>query len=233
MFQKIKQKNHRILDLPTQSRPREKLFLKGVDNLSDEELVAILLGTGTVASDALHVSNRLLRHYPLTEFPLLSPHHLIKFPGIGQSKAARILAGLELGRRIFAPAVLTNVVIRSTQDVLHHVRDIMEKRQEYLIVFYLNARYELLQKELVGKGSLNKLLITPKEIFAPAIQSPCAFLIVVHNHPSDNPQPSDEDITFTSRIQEAGEILGIPLLDHLIVTKHAYFSFRDIDEKGG
>jgi len=227
----VKRGKIRIKDLPPASRPREKLLATGCENLSDAELIAILLGTGSAKQNALRLGETLLNQFPLARLATSSLQDLTRLPGVGKSKAARIIAAVELGNRLFAPTSFTKIVIRSTQDALSHVRDIVEKKQEYLLVFYLNARFELIQKETVGQGSLTKMLITPKEIFSPAVQTPCASIIVVHNHPSGDPTPSDDDITFTTRIHEAGEVMGISMLDHLIVSKGGYFSFRE--NKGG
>lgn len=217
----------RIKDLPINTRPREKLQLSGKENLTNEELIAILLGTGSAKQNAITLSASLLKRFPLKKLASIPQDDLVRFPGVGRAKASRIVAALELGNRIFAPSSLTKAVIRSTTDVVTELRDIAEKRQEYLLVLYLNARYELIQKEIVGQGSLNHMMITAKEIFAPALMSPCASIIVAHNHPSGDPSPSDDDIAFTTRIHEAGEVMGIPMLDHVIVAKHDYFSFRD------
>lgn len=217
----------RIKDLPFALRPQEKMLAVGSSNLSETELLAILLGTGRKGQNVIALSESLFRKYPLKRLPQVSVTELAKIPGIGQTKATRIRAALELGERIFAQTSFTKIVLRSTEDVLAQLREVAVKRQEYLLVFYLNARYELLQKEIVGIGSLNSLRVTPKEIFSPAVQTPCAFVIVAHNHPSGDPTPSDDDIAFTTQIQEAGEVMSIPLLDHLIVGKSGYFSFRD------
>lgn len=221
---KIKQ---RIKDLPLSLRPREKLLAVGTANLSDTELLAILLGTGRQGQNVIALSEAILKKYPLKTLASVSITDLSKILGVGKTKATRIAAALELGERVFAPASFTKIILSSTEEVLAQLRDIAVKRQEYLVVFYLNARYELLQKEIVGIGSLNSLKITPKEIFSPALQTPCAFIIVSHNHPSGDPTPSDDDIRFTTKIHEAGEVMGIPLLDHLIVSKSGFFSFRD------
>lgn len=223
----LKLTKRRIKDLPLSSRPREKLSTVGRENLTNEELFAILLGTGSAKQNAIALSSTLLKQIPLQKLATVPFQELIRFPGIGKAKASRIGAALELGSRVYAPSSMTKLVIRSTQDIVAQLRDIVEKRQEYLLVFYLNARYELIQKENVGQGSLNNMMITAKEIFAPALMSPCASLIVAHNHPSGDPTPSDDDIAFTTRIHEAGEVMGIPMLDHVIVARHGYFSFRD------
>jgi len=222
--------NKRIKDLPMALRPREKLFSLGANNLSDAELLAILLGTGRQGQNVVALSEAVLRQYPLDKLSSTPLTDLVRVSGLGKTKIARISAALELGERTFAPEAVAKVFLKSTSDVLHAIRDIAEKRQEYLIVLYLNARYELVRKEIVGVGSLNHMRITSKEIFAPALQTPCASIIVAHNHPSGDPTPSDDDISFTKVIQQAGEVMGVPLLDHVVIAKTGYFSFRDNKE---
>ncbi|HWY79203.1 MAG TPA: DNA repair protein RadC [Candidatus Sulfotelmatobacter sp.] len=229
VFSQQKRRKLRIKDMPLTLRPRERLFQSGAKNLSDVELLAILLGTGSSKQNALVLGDKLLRQFSLQKLNT-QLKELVKYPGVGSAKAARIIAALELGERLFAPASITKIIIRTVQDVLSQVRDIADKRQEYLIVLYLNARHELVLKEVVGMGSLTSLQITPKEIFSHALQVPCASLIVVHNHPSNDSNPSDEDIHFTRRIQEAGEVMGIPLVDHVIVSKSGFYSFREDKE---
>jgi DNA repair protein RadC len=216
----------RIKDMPLSLRPREKLLAVGAKNLSEGELLAILLGTGTTKLNALALGEKVMKQFSLQKLDGQF-ESLIKYQGVGKAKAARIAAALELGERLFAPTTVTKITIKTAQDVLAEVRDIADKKQEYLIVLYLNARHELVLKEVVGMGTLNSLRITPKEIFSHALQTPCASIIVVHNHPSNDPEPSDDDIAFTRRIHEAGEVMGIPLVDHVIVSKSGYFSFRD------
>jgi DNA repair protein RadC len=225
-FAKKKRTKKRIKDMPLTLRPREKLFTIGSHNLSDAELIAILLGTGSTKENALVLGDKLLKQFPLQKLDG-QLKEMVRYPGVGQAKAARIAAALELGERLFAPASVTKIIIRTAQEVIAQVREIADKKQEYLIVLYLNARHELVLKEVVGIGSLNSLQITPKEIFSHALQTPCASLIIVHNHPSNDPTPSDDDISFTRRIHEAGEVLAIPMLDHVIVSKSGYFSFRE------
>lgn len=229
-FVKTKGSKIRITDMPVALRPREKLFAQGARNLSEAELLAILLGTGSTKQNALVLSDKLLQQFSLKKLDGKF-NELVKYPGVGLAKAARIAAALELGERLFAPGSVSKVIVRTASDVLSQVRDIADKKQEYLVVLYLNARHELVLKEIVGMGSLNSLRITPKEIFSHALQTPCASLIVVHNHPSNDPSPSDDDIHFTRRIHEAGEVMGIPLVDHVIVSKTGFYSFRE-DKSG-
>jgi DNA repair protein RadC len=223
----LKRKKIGIKELPLASRPREKILHLGQQTLSNEELFALLLGTGTPSRNVLSLSAALLKRFPLETLLVTPPEALVAFPGVGKAKASRILAAMELGNRLFAPQSLTKVVIRSLNDAVAELRDIADKRQEFVVVLYLNARSELLVREIVGQGSLTGMLLTAREIFAPALKLPCASLIIAHNHPSGDPTPSEDDIAFTSRIQEAGEVMGIPMLDHVIVTKQGYFSFRE------
>jgi len=209
------------------SFPREKFFAKGGKNLSDSELLALLVGTGSAKENVLSLSDKLVRKIPLKQLVTVTPRDLMKFPGVGKTKALRILAALELGERIFAPCHLNKVTITSAKDTIMELKEYASKRQEHLIVLYLNARDELLQKEVIGIGSLNSLILTPKEVFSPGLVLPCASIIVAHNHPSGDPTPSDDDIGFTQRIHEAGEILGIKLHDHIVLASSSYYSFRE------
>jgi DNA repair protein RadC len=220
-------KRKRMKDFPLADRPRERMLMKSAKHLSEAELVAILLGTGSAKQNVLALSQSIMRQFPQKLLLKVALQDLVKIPGVGKSKAARILAALELGERLYAPSSLTKVTITSTEELLPHVRDIAGKKQEYLLALYLSTRNELLQKEVVGVGSLNSMLITPKEIFHHALTSPCASIIVVHNHPSGDPTPSEDDIHFTRRIHEAGEVMSIPLIDHVIVSTSGYFSFRE------
>jgi len=137
-------KRIRIKDLPLSSRPREKLAANGQQNLSEEELIAILLGTGSAKQNAVLLGAALLRRFPLQKIADVSLEALAAFAGVGTSKACRILAAIELGRRVFAPALLSKIIIRTTEDMLAHLWDIAGRKQEYLLVYYLNARHELL-----------------------------------------------------------------------------------------
>lgn len=219
--------NRRIKDLPESSRPREKLEYKGSQNLSDEELLAIILGTGSRKQNAIVLAKKILNSFPLSKLTAVSINQLLTIPGIGKSKAARIIACLELGNRIFTLPSLNTIVINNTDNALMQTREISIKKQEHLLVLYLNARHQLIEKETIAIGNLNALMIEPKEIFLPALTTPCSDIIICHNHPSNNPTPSKNDTLFTQTIQKAGIIMGIGLIDHLIVCRNGYFSFRE------
>lgn len=203
------------------------MLAKSAKHLSQAELLAILLGTGSAKQNVLVLSQAIVKQFPEKQLSKVVLQDLVKIPGVGKSKAARVLAALELGERLYAPSSYAKVTITATEDLLPHIREYAGKKQEYLLVFYLNTRNELIQKEVVGVGSLNSMLITPKEIFNHALTTPCASIIVVHNHPSGDPTPSEDDIHFTRRIHEAGEVMSIPLIDHVIISTTGYFSFRD------
>lgn len=220
-------KSKRITDLPVSSRPREKLLNNGGENVTTAELLAILINTGTIEHNALNIGETILKKFPENKLAQISLTQLKLMPGVGDTKATRILAAVELGHRLFSPLPLNKIYIRSTKDTLHAVREYTNKKQEYLICLYINSRNELIQKEVIGVGTLNALQIEPREVFRPAFTTPCAGLILVHNHPSGDPKPSNADIMFTKRIQEAGKILGIQLLDHLVITTDSYYSFKE------
>lgn len=214
-------------DLPHSLRPREKLESLGVENLTNEELLALLLSTGTKKTNVINLSKNLLKQIKLKGLKQVTLAQLSSISGIGKVKATKILAAVELGNRLFSPSTLSKVTIESTQQAINEVSEISAKRQEYIVVLYLNARHELIQKEVVALGKVNSALIEPKEVLGPALTTPCTGFIIAHNHPSQDPTPSREDIQFTVRLQKAAEIIGIDMIDHLIVCDSNYFSFRE------
>lgn len=220
-------KQKRIKDLPTSTRPREKMVEKGKDNLSDEELVALLLGTGSTKHNAVDLARALLKNYPLSILPTTTLKDMTTISGIGVSKATRVLAALELGSRAFSTPKLSIKTIRTVKDVLDQVKEVTQKHQEHLVVLYLNARHELIANHTVSLGRLNVLNVEPRDILSHALAIPCTSMIMVHNHPSGDPTPSEDDVKFTVRMQEASDLLGVRVVDHIIVSAQDYFSFRD------
>ncbi len=217
----------RIKDLPSHARPLEKLLEKGVANLSDEELLALLIGTGTKQKNALALARALLVQKNISHLASLPIKGLAIVKGIGKMKAARIAGAFELGKRVYKQDGFNKTRILTTQDILFHAQDLVAKQQEHLIALYINARHELVRKEIISIGNLNVMRVTPRDIFLHGLKTPCAGVLLVHNHPSGTPTPSEADITFTKHIQQAGDLLGIPLVDHVIVANEGYFSFRD------
>ena len=205
-------------------RPREKLGACGVGALTDVELLALLLGSGTPGRSAIRVARSLARRAPseLAGWPLA---RWLRVRGIGIARAAALTAAFEMGRRAGECAAV-GCAIRGPEDVLVQVRELARARREHFVVLLLNARHELQGRETVSIGSLNASIVHPREVFLPAILHSAAALVLVHNHPSGDPEPSEEDLSITRRLVEVGELVGISVLDHVIVASRGSVSFR-------
>ena len=214
----------RVKDLPKTKRPRERMQSVGVENLTDAELLALLLGAGSKKHNVITLSKKLLKKYPLRKLYATELKELASMDGIGPVRAGKILASMELGRRAVEDIPLNAML--SPQDIIREVSDIREKRQEHLIALYLNARYVLIDKQTIGIGSINSMVIEPRDIFVHALSVPSPFIVLVHNHPSGDPTPSENDVKFTRRLVKAGELLGLSIVDHLIITKGSYISMK-------
>jgi len=221
-------RHQKIKDLPKIERPREKLVLKGVENLKDEELLAILLGTGIEGKNVLDLARQILNRYSKKRFLSMKYEDLIKVQGINQAKACTILASQELVKRALKVRDESLPQISSVKDVLAQAVYMRDKTREHLMVLYLNARNELLYKKPMFVGTLNANLVHPREIFQEALKQNAGSVILVHNHPSGNSEPSEDDLEITKRITEAGKVMGIDVLDHIIITKNKPpFSFKE------
>ena len=212
-----------IKDMPEHSRPREKLQEKGAPALTDEELVAAILGKGVVGVDVRTIAKQvasLIREHK----EKLKLDHLLAVPGMGLAKAAQILSAFELARRYL---VKDTVKITCSQDVLPLVSDITGKQQEYFICISLNGANEVIEKRVITIGLLDKSQIHPREVFADVISDRAAAVIFVHNHPSGDLNPSEDDKRTHELLTEAGRILGLRILDHIIVTRKGHFSFLE------
>ena len=216
-----------LKSLPKVERPREKLISKGPQNLKDEELLAILLRTGREGKNVLEVAKQILRKYSKKRLLKLKYEDLTKIKGIDSAKACAILAAVELVKRALKIGEETLPVIRSTKDVIAQFTYLRDKSREHLAALYLNARNEMIYKKHLFVGTLNANLVHPREIFEHALIGNAASVILVHNHPSGDAEPSEDDLTITKRIQEAGKIMGIDVLDHIIITKSKAFSFKE------
>ncbi|MBU0579405.1 DNA repair protein RadC [Patescibacteria group bacterium] len=212
-----------IHQIPKTKRPRERLLKTGPQNLTQAELLAVILGSGTSRRNVLSLAKQIMTKLG-SSLIAATPKQLTLIHGIGPVQASKIIATLEFGKRTFSEKLKPRLL--KPEDVLREVGEIRTSHREQLIGLYLNARYELLAKEVLAIGSVNTHSIEPRDIFAPAVKLPCRSLILAHNHPSGDPQPSHDDITTTSRLKKAGELLGINLLDHLVVTKDSYLSFQ-------
>ncbi len=214
-----------VRDLPKTKRPRERLSLLGVTNLTAAELLAIILGSGTKKQNVLNLAKKFLHKFPLKDLAKVQISDLARIEGVGRIQASKILASLELGRR--ATEGFPAKRLMTPEDVLREVDDIRDKSREYLIALYLNARRELVKKQAITIGSLNQNIVEPRDVFNEALILPCAFVILVHNHPSGNPNPSEDDKIVSKKLAAAGQLLGISIIDHIIVAKKEYFSFRE------
>jgi DNA repair protein RadC len=227
MSKENQRKKYKIKDLPKVERPREKLISKGAQNLKDEELLAILIRTGIEGKNVLEVARQILRKYSKKRILKMDYNDLIKIKGVSSAKACTILAALELAKRILKIGETTIPVIESTKDVLAQFSYLRDKKREHLAALYLNARNEMIFKKHLFVGTLNANLVHPREIFEQALLHNAASVILVHNHPSGDPEPSQDDLEITKRIIEAGKIMGINVLDHIIITKTKVFSFKE------
>lgn len=211
-----------IRDLPPSIRPISRLDSLGVEALKEPELLALILH-----SRSLHSVEQLLGRYGLKELLAMPFARLSTVRGVGPAGAAALLGAAELTRRTDNKLDNHLPVIHSTNEAVSQAMELRGKKKEYLLALFLNARKQLIGKEIISIGTLTASLAHPREIYAPAIGKAAAGLILVHNHPSGDPTPSDEDIRLTKRIAQAGVIMGIELLDHLIVAENGCHSFMN------
>ena len=211
-------------------RPREKLSTQGRRALTDAELIAILIGSGSRTESAVELSKRILHHYDndLNNLGKASISELSKFKGIGEAKAISIIAALEVGRRrTDTEAVIPETIIASKDAYVIMRRHFIDLNHEEFWVLLLNRANKFIAKELISKGGLAGTVVDPKIVFNVALQHSAAYIFMMHNHPSGNLKPSNEDVYLTKKIVEAGRILELPILDHLIIGNDGYYSFAD------
>lgn len=211
-------------------RPREKLVLKGKGALSDAELLAVVLGSGSRNQSAVELAPELLRHAEndLALFSKLSIHDLKKFKGVGEAKAVGVIAALELGRRRKDMEVKSKVKITSSQIIYDHMRSyLLDLQHEEFYAVLLNRANEIIRCKQISIGGLSGTVADGKVIFKAALDFGAHALILVHNHPSGQLKPSDADRNLTKKMVEFGKYIDLPVLDHLIFTDNGYFSFAD------
>jgi DNA repair protein RadC len=213
----------RIKDIPEFSRPREKLKEKGVQALSDTELIAIILGSGIKGQDVRAIASKIARLI-VDNKDKLSLELLLTVEGVGIAKASQILAGFELARRYI---VKETIKIKDAKDVLPLLNDIADKKQEYFVCISLNGSNEVIEKRIVTVGLLDKTQVHPREVFADVITDRAAAVIFAHNHPSGELKPSSSDLKIHEQLTEAGKIIGINVLDQIIISKKGYYSFQE------
>ena len=214
---------------PETERPRERLLAKGPDALSDAQLLAILLRTGRRNSSAVQVAIELLgRVGGISGLATCGVEEICAIQGIGPAKAAQLKAAVELGRRSLATPLSTGTRISSSADLFKHFHPILrDRKQELFKVVLLDAKNTVVKETTVSEGTLTRSIVHPREVFAGAVRESAAAVIFLHNHPSGDPTPSQEDRRLTDRLAEAGRLLGIPVLDHVIIGDGRYVSFAD------
>jgi DNA repair protein RadC len=218
-----------VHDLPLSERPRERLFKLGSEALSVQEILALILGRGIKGESVMVASQKLLSRFGnLKGVADASVEELIQMKGIGPAKAAQIKAALELSKRLEADVgEKPQPILKSPEDVAAVVKSKLKgKKREHFWVLCLDTRNRLINDKLVSIGSLDTSIVHPREVFKEAVSSSAASVIFVHNHPSGDPEPSKEDIELTKRLVQAGEIIGIDVLDHIIVCDKSYLSLK-------
>ncbi|HEU4332864.1 MAG TPA: DNA repair protein RadC [Candidatus Eisenbacteria bacterium] len=207
-------------------RPRERLLEWGAAALNDVDLLAAVLGTGTTGSDVLETAGRVARSVNLRRLHLVPVEDLMAVRGMGPARVAQLLAAAELGRRLW-PDGDAAPLVRGPEQIYDLTRDIRAANREHFVGFYLNSRHQVLRRDIISIGSLNASIVHPREVFLPAIALSAASLVLAHNHPSGDPTPSEEDLAITRRLQDSGRLLGIELVDHVVVARDAFASFRE------
>ncbi|MCG2694856.1 DNA repair protein RadC [Candidatus Parcubacteria bacterium] len=215
----------KIKDIPKVDQPREKMEKYGPDKLSDAELLAILLRTGAKDLNVLELSKKILRKFKGNKISEIGLDELKKIHGLGLAKACEIMACFELGRRLLQGKKTS--ILLSPKDVWDRMADIRGSQKENFVVFYLDSRSQEIEREIISIGTLNENLVHPREVFEPAIAKKVASIIIAHNHPSGDTEPSEDDLIITKKLAEAGKLLSIEIIDHVIVTKNSFLSFKE------
>lgn len=218
-----------IRDVHIADRPRERLIRQGAASLSNQELIAILLRTGTKEVSVLTLANRILMSFDkIQELQGATLEECMQVKGVGQAKAVQLLAAVELGKRVHRKDSTERYVIRSPEDAANYLMtDMTFLKQEHFVALFLNVKNEIIHKETIFIGSLNASIVHPRELFREAVKRSAASIICAHNHPSGNPAPSPEDIEVTKRLVAAGDMMGIDVLDHLVIGNHQFISLKE------
>lgn len=218
-----------IRDYPAGERPRERLVKHGARSLSNQELLTILLRTGTKDESVIQMANRVLQAFDgLRLLKEASLEEIMKIKGIGFAKAVQILATIEIGRRIGNLTYNDRYIIRSPEDAANYVmNDMRFLSQEHFVCIYLSTKNQVIHQQTIFIGSLNASIVHPREVFKEAFRRSAASIICIHNHPSGDPGPSREDIEVTKRLVECGKIIGIEILDHLIIGDKKFVSLKE------
>jgi DNA repair protein RadC len=218
----------RVRDLEDADKPREKLLELGPKSLNLAELLAVMWGVGTKKEELLTMAHRLIKEYGektlLTE---TDPKKLSEALDIPLTKACQVIVSFELGRRFFSSQAGKAVYVRNAQQAFQHLRGMGYSKKEQLRGLYLNSRYQVIRDEVISVGTLTSNLVHPREVFQPAIEHGAIAIIIGHNHPSGTLEPTNADIIVTEQLLQAGKLLGIDVLDHLVIADNKYVSVMD------
>lgn len=220
--------NYKIKEIPLLERPRERLINVGKENLSDKELISIILKTGLKGKNVNDISLEILNNYKLSDLKEIRVNDLIKIKGIGKTKATELVAAIELGKRIFLKEENKKIKLDTPKLIWKDSKYLFTgKKQEHFYCYYFDTKQNLIERKLLFIGTSNSSTVHPREIFKEAYKLSASSIICIHNHPSNEATPSKEDIEFTKKIMETGKIQGIPVLDHIIVTESNFYSFYE------
>ena len=219
---------YRIRDIPPFERPRERLKSVGVNNLTDKELLAIIIKSGIKNSNANDIALEILKQYKVQELPEMTANQLKQIKGIGEVKALELISVIELGKRMYLKEKEQLIKLSNPKDIWKDTRYLFtNKKQEEFYCLYFNNQQELIERKLLFMGTINKSIAHPREVFKEAYRLSASSIICIHNHPSGNLTPSKEDVLFTDSLVKIGKLQGIPILDHIIVNDESYYSFYE------
>ena len=213
-------------EIALEQRPRERLRSEGVDKLNNAELLAILLQNGSKGENVIDLSNRLISTFGLDDLNSLSLKELTEIKGIKMAKASKLIAAFELSKRVSSGRICEKVVKNPADIAKYYISKLKDLKKEYFIAVFLDSKNKIIKDEVISIGTLNSSLVHPREVFKEAIKNSANSIILVHNHPSGNVEPSEEDIIITKKLTEIGNLIGIKLLDHLIIGKELYGSLH-------
>jgi len=218
-----------MIRIPLEERPRERLLIQGVSALEVSELLAIILGSGTKGFSVVEIARELLLKFGgLENLIEASIPELMSIKGIGKTKAIELKAAFGLAKRLLSIAHKESFLITSSKEAYLALRDLFyQEKQEQLAILLLDPKLKMIHREVISKGTLTEVLVHPREVFAPALRHHAQTLIIAHNHPSQDLTPSTEDLRLTRLLKTCGELMNIPLSDHLIITDYGYLSFKD------
>lgn len=214
----------RMKDISSEQRPRERLKAKNSENLTDIEILALILEKGTKGENVLDLSNRLISTYGFEKLNSLSLQDLMKIKGIGLAKASKLIAAFELSKRVNSGRLCGRSIRKPSEIARHYINKLKDLKKEQFIAVFLDAKNKIIKDEIISVGILNSSLIHPREVFKEAIKNSANSIILIHNHPSGDAEPSEEDKIVTKALVETGEIVGIKVLDHLVIGRDKWKS---------